>query len=228
MTKNVLVVPAGIRYIGDWKEFELPQHPHIMDKQIPGCGFTEWCLTNDQDTILCSPRNMLILNKWEQHLGEVFRVHNDKYDVDLGVDKDPGEPDKAKINKLANLTVEELEELKRKAEKEKEENEKAFGVQLRVDLGNYTLGRQFAGKPVKILVTYDSFRILKDVLDEEFFKFQVIVDEFQSIFVDSRFKPNVEMEFINVLQGVNKVCYLSATPMLDDYLAMIPVFKDLP
>ena len=228
MTKNVLVVPAGIRYIGDWKEFELPQHPHIMDKQIPGCGFTEWCLTNDQDVILCSPRNMLILNKWEQHLGEVFRVHNDKYDVDLGVDKDPGEPDKAKINKLANLTVEELEELKRKAEKEKEENEKAFGVQLRVDLGNYILGRQFAGKPVKILVTYDSFRVLKDVLGEEFFKFQVIVDEFQSIFVDSRFKPNVEMEFINVLQGVNKVCYLSATPMLDDYLAMIPEFKDLP
>lgn len=228
MTKNVLVVPAGIRYIGDWKEFELPQHPHIMDKQIPGCGFTEWCLTNDQDTILCSPRNMLILNKWEQHLGEVFRVHNDKYDVDLGVDKNPGEPDMETINKMAQLTEEEKENLKRQTEREKEENEKVFSAQLRIDLGNYILGRRFHKRPIKILVTYDSFRILKDVLGPEFSSYQVVIDEFQSIFVDSRFKPNIEMEFINVLQGIDKVCYLSATPMLDNYLAMIPEFKDLP
>ncbi|MBR2247553.1 MAG: hypothetical protein IJ880_11065, partial [Bacilli bacterium] len=61
MEKHVIIVPPMIRYIGDWEEFKLPGHPHIMDKQIPGCGFTEWCLTNKQDVILCSPRNMLIL-----------------------------------------------------------------------------------------------------------------------------------------------------------------------
>ena len=226
MTKNVLVVPAGIRYIGDWKEFELPQHPHIMDKQIPGCGFTEWCLTNDQDTILCSPRNMLILNKWEQHLGEVFRVHNDKYDIDLGVDKEIDKPE-GEDDPTREMTEEEKKKYLNDLETQRKEDERVFTEKLRVELGNYILDRRFHGKPIKVLVTYDSFRILKDIL-EEFDRYQVIIDEFQSIFTDSRFKADVELEFVNVLQGVQKVCYVSATPMLDQYLAMIPEFADLP
>ena len=226
MTKNVLVVPAGIRYIGDWKEFELPQHPHIMDKQIPGCGFTEWCLTNNQDLILCSPRNMLILNKWEQHLGEVFRVHNDKYDIDLGVDKEIDKPE-GEDDPTREMTEEEKKKYLNDLETQRKEDERVFTEKLRVELGNYILDRRFHGKPIKVLVTYDSFRILKDIL-EEFDRYQVIIDEFQSIFTDSRFKADVELEFMNVLQGVQKVCYVSATPMLDQYLAMIPEFANLP
>ncbi|MBR2247537.1 MAG: hypothetical protein IJ880_10985 [Bacilli bacterium] len=85
-------VPPGIRYIGKWDGFydRFPRFPHIMDKQIPGCGFTEWCLTNKDNVILCSPRNMLILNKWEQHINEVFRVHNDSRDIDPAIDKEIG------------------------------------------------------------------------------------------------------------------------------------------
>ena len=49
MEKHVIKVPKGIRYIGDWEGFydEFPNCPHIMDKTITGCGFTEWCLTNN-------------------------------------------------------------------------------------------------------------------------------------------------------------------------------------
>ena len=215
-----------IRYIGDWEEFKLPGHPHIMDKQIPGCGFTEWCLTNEQDVILCSPRNMLILNKWEQHIGEVFRVHNDKYDVDLAVDKDLGE-DKGKTGENPDNSMEAME-LRMGAEKLlSEQEDKAFGQTLKIDLDNYILGRRFQGKTVKILVTYDSFRILRDILKDEFDKFQVIVDEFQSVFTDSRFKANTEMEFVQTMTGVEKVCYVSATPMLDNYIEQLPEFKNL-
>ncbi|MBR2246814.1 MAG: hypothetical protein IJ880_07320 [Bacilli bacterium] len=58
--KEKLNVPKGIRYISQWQDFRLPNYPHIMDKQIPGCGFTEYGLTNDQDVVLCSPRKILL------------------------------------------------------------------------------------------------------------------------------------------------------------------------
>ena len=53
MKKTILKVPKGIRYISDWTEFKdiFPTIPHIMDKTIPGCGFTEWCLGNEMNTI---------------------------------------------------------------------------------------------------------------------------------------------------------------------------------
>ena len=214
-------IPPGIRYISDWEEFyyKFPRFPHIMDKQIPGCGFTEWCLTNRDNVILCSPRNMLILNKWEQHIDDVYRVYNDSFDIDPGVDKDlEEEPKPGSVNIVENLR------------KQSEEEKRTFQEKLQIELEAYFSKMDALGKPYKILVTYDSFRQLKDKL--EFFKkfnsFQIIVDEFQSIFTDSRFKSNTEMEFVNTLQGIQKVCYLSATPMMNEYLKMIPEFADLP
>ena len=56
MNKTILEVPVGVRYISQWNGFRLNDFPHILDKKIPGCGFTEWCITNNEDTILCSPR----------------------------------------------------------------------------------------------------------------------------------------------------------------------------
>jgi hypothetical protein len=56
----------------------------------------------------------------------------------------------------------------------------------------------------------------------------VIIDEFQSIFTDSRFKSNTEVNFVSALQGVQRVCYVSATPMMREYLDLLDEFKDLP
>ena len=52
MKKEIIAVPAKIRYISEWKNFQIDNYPHILDKQIPGCGFTEYCLTNNENIIL--------------------------------------------------------------------------------------------------------------------------------------------------------------------------------
>lgn len=224
MNKTVIDVPATIRYMSDWEEFYtdlFPRFPHILDKQIPGCGFTEWCLTNPDNVILCSPRNMLILNKYEQHPGDVFRVFNDKYDLDPEVDKDlsSDRPEAKGVEEFISKLI-----------KMSEEEETGFTSKLWTDLGAYMTKRKSEGQPMKILVTYDSFRILKDVVKSMGLLdgFQIIVDEFQSIFTDSRFKSSTEIEFVNQLGDIQKVCYVSATPMIESYLEMIPEFAGLP
>ena len=92
MKRNVLIVPRGIRYISDWGEYSLKNYcfPHILNKQITGCGFTEYCLTNDMDVILCSPRKILLENKEDQHSSEVFYFKNEFDKSDLDFDKDLG------------------------------------------------------------------------------------------------------------------------------------------
>ena len=67
--------------------------------------------------------------------------------------------------------------------------------QLGIELNSYISRRHANNLPAKILVTYDSFRLVKDLLGRDLNKFHVVVDEFQSIFIDSRFKSDTEMEF---------------------------------
>ena len=81
-------VPAGKRYIGEWDTFKLNNFPHILDKQIPGCGFTQWCLTNQDNVILCSPRKILLKNKQDQFKEDVLYLQNDKYEAEISLDKD--------------------------------------------------------------------------------------------------------------------------------------------
>lgn len=85
-----IIVPKGIRYISDWEDFKFGnflQNKFILDKQIPGCGFTEYCINGPENVILCSPRKMLLENKYNQHEKEVYLVRNE-FDKDPGVDKD--------------------------------------------------------------------------------------------------------------------------------------------
>lgn len=70
-TRQVLKVPFGTRYINQWKDYILPSGQIIVDKGVTGCGYTELCLTNHQDVILCSPRRLLLENKMEQHQGDL-------------------------------------------------------------------------------------------------------------------------------------------------------------
>ena len=58
--------------------------------------------------------------------------------------------------------------------------------------------------------------------------FYVVVDEFQSILVDAKFKSSTEIEFLQHLNGLQKISFVSATPMMDKYLDMLDEFKDLP
>jgi hypothetical protein len=243
MEKHKIVVPEGIRYISEinpetgerlW-DYELEDYgfQHILNKKLTGCGYTEYCLGNKQLLILTSPRKFLLDNKFDQHKDE-YNVYYVKNELETSVDYE------------LDLNKDDLRAIKERAEKTeagKKETEKNLD-KLKTDLRNAV--RAWNGvdddKPFKILVTYDSFRHVKDALthfydDEEkrdegekniFPMFQVVVDEFQSIFIDSRFKSETEIELLDQLRGVQKVCYVSATPMLDKYLEKLDEFKDLP
>ena len=77
--KIVIPVPPGIRYMSQWTDFNLSffgNQPFIIDKQIPGCGFTEYCIKCEIPIILISPRRFLLDNKCEQHPREVYYFRN--------------------------------------------------------------------------------------------------------------------------------------------------------
>ena len=215
MNKTTLIVPEGIRFISDWKDYNLDdyQFPHILNKTITGCGFTEYCINCPDNVIICSPRKILLENKESQHQGEVFYAKSGvdsqevvNYEKDLFTIKPPKEI-------IDPLTPEE------KAQRILDFQKKIF---------QYFFDCLNSGKPCKILVTYDSFRHVKEALGDYIFGFQVVIDEFQSIFVDAKFKSDTELGFLYQLQGLQKVCFVSATPMMDKYLERLEEFKDLP
>lgn len=223
MNVKTLVVPKGIRYISQWEGFSLPEFPNIIDKQIPGCGFTEWCLTNNQNTILVSPRKILIKNKKDQHRGEVYLVQSILPELCVDLDfADTRTSENPNSNKAKTKKEELSEEYKTAIRRNYE--------RIKEEVIGYYLTRSVVGLPSKILVTYDSYGKVREALTElgVFDQFYTVVDEFQSIFVDSRFKSETEIEFLNFLKDVNRLCYVSATPMLMNYLDELDEFKDLP
>ena len=223
MQRKTIVVPAGYRYISEIPSFKLHDFPHILNKQIPGCGFTEYCITNNENVILCSPRKILLQNKYDQHKDEVFLVVNE-FEQEPRTDKDLVKLEKYKSSPYKT---------KDKIEKKKQELENAkknFFQELTKKLTGYINKCLYEERPIKILVTYDSYRLVKEILRFNYnsVDFRVIIDEFQSIFTDSKFKSDTELQFVSNLQGVQKVCYVSATPMIDKYLDMLDEFKNLP
>ncbi len=217
MEKIIIPVPKSVRYISDWSGFSLPENPSILNKQITGCGFTEWCITNDKPSILCSPRKILLENKEEQHSGEVLYVRNE-LDRVLDVDRDLslGKPNLKAAKKEEPLSDEEKSKIKTALET------------MKNNIITYYFNCVQSCKPCKILTTYDSFRHVKDALGSSIEQFDIVVDEFQSIFTDSKFKSDTELEFLNYLRDLKKVYFVSATPMMDEYLEMLSEFKDLP
>ena len=216
MNKSIIEVPTGIRFMSEWNGFTIPDYPCIIDKKIPGCGFTEYCLTNSEDIILCSPRKLLLENKENQHPGEILYVKNE-LDQDGAVDKDLEKITRGSTKVSTKMTDITPEEIRKKIIEE-----------LKNKIKSYVDKCYCEGKPIKITVTYDSFRLVKETLGESVKNFRVVVDEFQSIFTDSRFKSGTELEFVFHLQGLQKVCYVSATPMIDEYLEQLDEFKNLP
>ena len=219
MEKIILDVPCGIRYISDWEDFDFSNFPDkcIINKQLPGCGFTEWVIRNPKPMILSSPRKMLLQNKTDQH-PEVFLVRNE-LDQDTETDKDLNK--EAKGDGIGD---------KYDVDPTLESRTAANFFRIHNEMKDYIKACQDSGQPMKILVTYDSFRIVKDILSIEglFWQFDVVVDEFQTILHDSRFKSGTELEFMEVLKKCRKTYFVSATPMMDKYLEMLDEFKDLP
>ena len=212
-----IVVPKGIRYINEWGGYKLEDYPfpHILNKVLTGCGYTEYCLRSSQPLVLISPRIFLLENKWDQHQGplEVFYVRNEvEKIIDFENDLNGKGDRKERKDKYGEDTK--LEKIEK----------------LISEIRQYVISCRIKHITPKILVTYDSFRHVKEALGGvgELMNFQYVVDEFQSIFIDSRFKSDTEIELLHHLRDLQRICFVSATPMLDKYLDMLPEFKDLP
>lgn len=65
MKKTTIEVPKGIEYLSQLEDFELPNG--ILNKGVPNCGATTLALEDSHKTIICSPRNNLLVNKHEQY-----------------------------------------------------------------------------------------------------------------------------------------------------------------
>ena len=216
MQKEKIKVPSGIRYISEWNEFNFSKFPGkcIINKQLPGCGFTEYCIRSNENIILCSPRKMLLKNKKDQHEFEVYLVVNE-LEKEVNIDKDLSKVDKTIIKDTIETS---------------EEKNKNIYKKIYHEIEEYCIFRSVNGLPCKILVTYDSYRIVKEILEklERFQYFYTIIDEFQSILHDSRFKSDTELSFLEYLKQSPTAYFVSATPMMDEYLEMLDEFKDLP
>ena len=234
-------VPEDIEYISQWNDFIYPLEHVILDKTICGCGFTEYCLNNDIPTVLCSPRKKLLENKEEQHnseegqkngLREVYYFRNDyenniEYDGNKGDEqqmKTPFDSSLSSSNYLPEIQEQEnIEDLEKSVKKD-------YLSQIKDQLRDYIESCSGQSSPFKIIVTYDSLHHVLDVLNEYYTSnsYCVVVDEFQSIFMDASFKATVELDFVEDLKGCSNVLYLSATPMLEKYLVELDYFCDLP
>ena len=235
MNIDPINVPKEIEYISEWKEFEYPLGHVILDKTICGCGFTEYCLNNNIPTILCSPRKVLLENKEKQHnseegkgkgLREIYYFKND-YESSIGFDND--KEINTPFGKVSASTFSVIETQENLEEVGKKEREEYLGT-IKDLLRRYLYYTDPSTNPFKIIVTYDSLHHVLDVLKERYSTtspFVIVVDEFQSIFMDATFKATVELDFVEDLKKCDNVLYLSATPMLEKYLVQLDYFRDL-
>ena len=160
---------------------------------------------------------MLLKNKKDQHEFDVYLVVNEM-DKESNIDKDLSKIDK-NISIDLNLEIDHISD-----------NNSEIYKRLYREIDEYCISRSINGLPCKILVTYDSYRIVKDILEklDRFYTFYTVVDEFQSILHDSRFKSDTELKFLEYLRQSPTAYFVSATPMMDEYLEMLDEFKDLP
>ena len=232
MKKIDIIIPRGIRYVSEIADFDplrLIDSGHcIVDKVLPGCGFTHYALNCDRNVILCSPRKMLLQNKFEQDTeGNLYLVVNE-LDSTLMIDRE--------FTKATNLaSVASFILGKERIVKYKDSDYDEVYSREYDGINTYIHNQIFKGVHekrlcyYKIMVTYDSFHMVRDILKSMNLldTFTVVVDEFQTIFQDARFKASMENKFMTSLKGVDKVYFVSATPMLDKYLDMLPEFKDM-
>ena len=79
----------------------------------------------------------------------------------------------------------------------------------------------------KIMVTYDSMpRLAKLIADKS--DWRVVVDEYQYLLIDSGFRSDKAIAFLNAVSEFDYVTYLSATPIADKYIQKMEQFNDVP
>ena len=202
--KGTINVTPGVDYVNDWKDKKgnyvldkiISSGKVIINKEVTGCGFTTYTLSNGLDSILISPRIKLILNKMEQF--------NKDEEICFYFNREKGYDGKQK-------TIDELKTEFTLYQHECKQNK----------------------RPMKILVTYDSFCILASMLEgfgiDISKKFNITVDESHCLIKDIKLKEysnkSVLSIFIDRLFRYKNVLFISATPIIN-YMQEIDEFKN--
>lgn len=79
----------------------------------------------------------------------------------------------------------------------------------------------------KIVVSYDSFKHVAQVLGDRINMFRVVVDEAQALFTDAAYRGIQVIEFLENVKDLPNVLYMSATPF-DAYMNDVGAFQGLP
>ena len=204
MKVNQINMPQGVRYMGEYKDQLLYKilpldKKFIINKSIPGCGGTSMFLDSKIPIVLISPRVRVLVEKDRQY-------------------KNSMTPTFLFHTGFTSKTKRE-EEIKK----------------MMSDLNSY-IQRHWNNpfdnypRPPKILVSLDSAKKVLDVIAKMGLqdKFLFVVDEFQCLMGDANYKGSTDMNFLSEIDKmVPRICYLSATPIPDQYLDYIPQFKDL-
>lgn len=72
-------------------------------------------------------------------------------------------------------------------------------------------------QPVKIMVTYDSFSKVKEVIEEDINNYKIVVDEYQELLDACVYREQPILNLLNQLKDLSNVTYLSATPIPINY-----------
>lgn len=205
MKKNIIDIPL-VKHLSDFIEFDslLDRGKVIVDKEVCGCGATEYYLRlPDVPVLLLSPRKLLIETKLdgnptvEEQRTKTFAPHHRQYEVLYF--------DRSRRNNVNQTTAELIDYLH-----------------------NPLMLPWFTPK---ILVTYDSFPLVLQTLQSlgVLPNFTIVVDEFNALFTDVKLKGTKELDTLSQLDSLdNHVVYLSATPIKEKFLNPIKAFANLP
>lgn len=206
MKKKTINVPAGIRYLSEWTDFEnsIPAGHVIVNKGQTGVGGTYNFLTNSKKVILASPRISLIENKRAKHPDAwVYRDLSDSVASD------------GKGNPIKKTTT--FQDIQK------------YNTEVVQYIHKCIVEKRTSPK---VMTTYDSIGHVVDALNSmsktEIDSWTLVVDEFQAIFGDACFKSLTEMKLLKNTAKFKNVIYLSATPFLEKYMDQIDEFKNLP
>ena len=204
--KGIINVPPGIEYINAWRD-----------------NNGQYCI----DQYVSSGR--IILNKKVTGCGfTTYCMYND-HDVILVAPRLRLIQDKLE---QANKNSQECYYFNR--EKDGKGNQLKSIYDLQNEFQNYLMHRNFHRNPLKILVTYDSFCKLAEMLENDFGfnisnDFCIAIDESHSLIKDVKLKEfynkGVLSQFIARLFNYDNLLFISATPIVQ-YIGCIPEFQN--
>lgn len=129
----------------------------------------------------------------------------------------------ALTNKLNTiLAVPNIELIDNKCAQHNKDTYNVFGIKGGVTIGDFNKYLdQLGGKPVKIMVTYDSFHKVEKWCTTDITDWSVVIDEYQEVLDSYDYRSIAIDSMLHRLSKYTRVTYLSATPIPFNYVPAI-------